>query len=127
MRSCLWLAAVTGALSLLTPCVFPVIPSTVTYFGGNANRGRSAVLVDALLFAIGIVLTFTALGLGLALLVGASGLARLAANPWVNIAIGISFVAFALNLMGVWEIRLPFMARTITSVEPPAARRPTPP
>jgi thiol:disulfide interchange protein len=125
MSSFLWLAAVTGALSLLTPCVFPMIPITVTYFGGNANRGRSVALVDALLFATGIVVTFTALGLGLALLVGASGLARLAANPWVNIAIGISFVAFALNLMGLWEIRLPFIARTITSVDAAARRRPT--
>ena len=125
MSSFLWLAAVTGALSLLTPCVFPMIPITVTYFGGNANRGRSVVVVDALLFATGIVVTFTALGLGLALLVGASGLARLAANPWVNIAIGISFVAFALNLMGVWEIRLPFIARTLTSVDAAARRRPT--
>lgn len=125
MSSFLWLAAVTGALSLLTPCVFPMIPITVTYFGSNANRGRSVVLIDALLFATGIVLTFTALGLGLALLVGASGLARLAANPWVNIAIGISFVAFALNLMGVWEIRLPYLARTLTSVDAATRRRPT--
>jgi len=81
MSSFLWLAAVTGALSLLTPCVFPMIPITVTYFGGNASRARSVVLADALLFATGIVVTFTVLGLGLALLVGASGLARLAANP----------------------------------------------
>ena len=124
MSSFLWLAAVTGALSLLTPCVFPMIPVTVTYFGGNANRGRAAVFGDALLFAGAIVVTFTALGLGLALLVGASGLARLAANPWVNIAIGLSFVAFALNLMGAWEIRLPFIARTVNSADTAARNRP---
>jgi hypothetical protein len=81
MTSFLWLAAVTGALSLLTPCVFPMIPITVTYFGGNANRSRAAVLGDALLFAGGIVVTFTALGLGLALLVGASGLAAARREP----------------------------------------------
>jgi len=120
----LWLAAVTGALSLLTPCVFPMIPITVTYFGGNANRSRGAVLGDALLFAGGIVVTFTALGLGLALLVGASGLARLAANPWVNIAIGISFVAFALNLMGVWELRVPFIDRTANTADTAVRNRP---
>lgn len=124
MTSFLWLAAVTGALSLLTPCVFPMIPITVTYFGGNANRSRAAVLGDALLFASGIVVTFTALGLGLALLVGASGLARLAANPWVNIAIGLSFVAFALNLMGVWELRLRFIDRTVNSADAAARNRP---
>jgi thiol:disulfide interchange protein DsbD len=124
MSSFLWLAAVTGALSLLTPCVFPMIPITVTYFGGNANRSRAAVLGDALLFASGIVVTFTALGLGLALLVGASGLARLAANPWVNIAIGLSFVAFALNLMGLWELRLRFIDRTVNSADTAARNRP---
>jgi len=124
MTSFLWLAAVTGALSLLTPCVFPMIPITVTYFGGNANRSRAAVLGDALLFAGGIVVTFTALGLGLALLVGASGLARLAANPWVNIAIGLSFVAFALNLMGVWELRLRFIDRTVNTADAAARNRP---
>jgi thiol:disulfide interchange protein len=124
MSSFLWLAAVTGALSLLTPCVFPMIPITVTYFGGNANRSRAAVLGDALLFAGGIVVTFTALGLGLALLVGASGLARLAANPWVNIAIGLSFVAFALNLMGVWELHLRFIDRTVNSADTVARNRP---
>src|SRR6476619_7768279 len=111
MTSFLWVAVVAGFLSLLTPCVFPMIPITVSYFGGRANRGRAAALSEAALFAIAIIATFTALGLGLALLVGASGLARLAANPWVNIAIGISFVAFALNLMGVWELRLPFLTR----------------
>jgi thiol:disulfide interchange protein len=112
MTSFLWLAAVTGALSLLTPCVFPMLPITATYFNQLSYRGRPWVLRNALLFAGGIVVTFTGLGLALALLVGASGLARLAANPWVNIAIGISFVAFALNLMGVWELRVPFVSTT---------------
>ncbi len=124
MSSFLWLAAVTGALSLLTPCVFPMIPVTVSYFSGISNRGRATVVRDALLFAAGMVVTFTALGLGLALLVGASGLARLAANPWVNIAIGMSFVAFALNLMGVWEFRLPFVARAASTADSAARRRP---
>jgi thiol:disulfide interchange protein len=124
MSAFLVLAAVTGALSLLTPCVFPMIPVTVTYFNNLAVRGRRTVLLDASLFAVGIVATFTALGLGLALFVGASGLARLAANPWVNLAIGASFVAFALNLMGAWELRLPFLARPLNTADSAARRRP---
>lgn len=124
MASFLWLAAVTGALSLLTPCVFPMIPVTVTYFNQIASRGRGLVIRNAILFAGGIVATFTALGLGLALLVGAAGLARLAANPWVNIAIGLSFVAFALNLMGAWELRLPFIATTLNDADASARKRP---
>jgi len=124
MGSFLWLAAVTGALSLLTPCVFPMIPVTVTWFNQIADGGRSRVIRNAILFAGGIVGTFTALGLGLALLVGASGLARLAANPWVNIAIGLSFVAFALNLMGAWELRLPFISAAVTDVDASIRERP---
>lgn len=124
MSSFLWLAAVTGALSLLTPCVFPMIPVTATYFSQLSHRGRGWVLRNALLFAGGIVITFTGLGLALALLVGASGLARLAANPWVNIAIGISFVAFALNLMGLWELRVPFVATTAGNADASARARP---
>ena len=124
MASFLWFAAVAGALSLLTPCVFPMIPVTVTWFNQIADSGRSRVIRNAILFAGGIVATFTALGLGLALLVGASGLARLAANPWVNIAIGLSFVAFALNLMGAWELRLPFMTTAVTEVDASVRARP---
>ncbi len=124
MSSFLWVAAVTGALSLLTPCVFPMIPVTVTYFNQIANRGHGLVIRNALLFAGGIVVTFTALGLGLALLVGAAGLARLAANPLVNIAIGLSFVAFALNLMGAWELRLPFIATALNDVDASVRKRP---
>jgi thiol:disulfide interchange protein DsbD len=124
MSSFLWLAAVTGALSLLTPCVFPMIPVTATYFSQLSYRGRAWVLRNALLFAGGIVVTFTGLGLALALLVGASGLARLAADPWVNIAIGISFVAFALNLMGLWEVRLPFLNTVAGNADSSARARP---
>jgi thiol:disulfide interchange protein DsbD len=124
MSSFLWLAAVTGALSLLTPCVFPMIPVTVTWFNQIGDGGRGRVIRNAVLFAGGIVATFTALGLGLALFVGASGLARLAANPWVNIVIGLSFAAFALNLMGAWELRLPFVATAVNNVDASVRARP---
>src|SRR6185295_3528149 len=56
--------------------------------------------------------------------VGASGLVRLAANPLVNIAIGLSFVAFALNLIGVWELRLRFVDRTVNRADAAARSRP---
>src|SRR6478672_894083 len=106
--SFLWLAAVTGALSLLTPCVFPMLPITVAYFNGNSDRSKAHALRHASLFAAGIIVTFTALGLGLAIIVGATGLARFASNPWVNVAIGLVFVAFALSLLGLYDIPLPF-------------------
>jgi thiol:disulfide interchange protein DsbD len=103
----IWLAASAGALSVLTPCVFPMVPITVSYFTGRGNVSRAARLRQTLLFGVGIVATFTALGLVLAVFVGATAAALLAANPWVNVALSILFVAFALNLFGVYETALP--------------------
>jgi thiol:disulfide interchange protein DsbD len=122
--SFIWLAAVTGALSLLTPCVFPMIPITVvTFFNGSAGRSKGHALRHAVLFAGGIIVTFTALGLGLALIVGAAGLSRFAANPSVNLAIGLVFVAFALSLLGLYDIPLPFSNRFLNQVDESARRK----
>jgi thiol:disulfide interchange protein len=126
----LWLALAMGLLSLLTPCVFPMIPLTVSYFGGDrtggrpgeaatdvamdgggtdggARRKRSARLRDATLFGAGIVVTFTAVGFAVAVLFGAGSVVRLASSPWMNLAIAALFLVFALNLLGVLELRLP--------------------
>ena len=121
--SFLWLAAVTGALSLLTPCVFPMLPITVAYFNGNSGKSNAHVLRHALLFASGIVVTFTALGLGLAVVIGAAGLSRFASNPWVNVGIGLVFVAFALSLLGLYDIPLPFGNRLLNRVDASARQR----
>jgi thiol:disulfide interchange protein DsbD len=96
-----------GALSLLTPCVFPMVPITVSYFTNRQGRSRRDAIVEALVYGLGIVLTFTAVGFVLAVVFGASGLSRFAANPWLNIGVTALFVAFALSLFGVWDIALP--------------------
>jgi thiol:disulfide interchange protein DsbD len=81
-----------GALSLLTPCVFPMIPVTVSYFTKHASGSRGGAVRLATIYALGIILTFTVLGVALAVLAGAAGLNRFAANPWVNIAIAALFI-----------------------------------
>lgn len=105
--SFVWLAITAGALSLLTPCVFPMVPITVSYFLRHAGTSRPRALAAVGLFGVGIVATFAALGVGIAMLVGAAGLARFAANPWVNLVFGLIFVALALNLLGVYDLRIP--------------------
>jgi thiol:disulfide interchange protein len=115
--SFLWLAAFTGAVSLLTPCVFPMIPITIAYFNARSDVSRRHVVIHALLFGAGIVTTFTALGLGLAVLVGASGISQFAADPWVNIAIGVVFIAFALSLFGVYDLPIPFTNKFLNRVD----------
>ena len=96
-----------GALSLLTPCVFPMVPITVSYFTKHAAPTRARAAGSAALYGLGIVLTFTVFGSVLAAVAGAAGLNRFAANPWVNLAITALFLLFALNLFGVYELRLP--------------------
>ncbi len=103
----LWLAAVMGALSLLTPCVFPMIPITVSYFTRTHETTRSSPARNALIYAGGIMATFTLLGMAIAILVGAGGINRFAANPWINLLVTALFLAFALNLFGVWQVTLP--------------------
>lgn len=105
--SFIWLAISLGALSLLTPCVFPMIPITVSYFTKNSAGSRSKSLKLAMVYSVGIIATFTLLGMLLAFFVGAAGINLFAANPWVNIAIAAIFLFFAFNLFGFYEIAVP--------------------
>jgi thiol:disulfide interchange protein len=103
----LWLAASTGLLSLLTPCVFPMVPVTIAYFATPDHSGSRAVR-RAFLFGVGIVGTFTVLGLALAAIFGAAGLNRFAADPWVNLTLAALFLLFAANLFGWLTTRVPW-------------------
>ncbi len=103
----LWLAISFGALSLLTPCVFPMIPITVSYFTNHASGDRTKALKLAAVYSGGIIATFTLLGMAIAILLGASGINLFAANPWVNIVITAIFLFFAFNLFGLYEIAVP--------------------
>lgn len=102
-----WLAVTLGALSLLTPCVFPMIPITVSYFTKHSGRSRARSVKLAGVYSIGIVATFTLVGMLLAVFVGAAGINLFAANPWVNILIAGVFLFFAFNLFGAYEIQMP--------------------
>lgn len=102
----LLLAIGAGLASLLTPCVFPMIPLTISYFTKHAeNRAEAARMAS--LFGGAIIVTFTAIGIIAAILVGAAGAQRIAANPWVNLFIAVVLVGFALSLLGLYELRLP--------------------
>ncbi len=102
----LLLAAGAGLAALLTPCVFPMIPLTVSYFAKEARDRRQAAAMAAV-YGIAIVTTFTGLGILMAVLVGAAGAQSIAANPWVNMFIAGVLILFALSLLGMFELRLP--------------------
>jgi thiol:disulfide interchange protein len=103
----IWLALTLGALSLLTPCVFPMIPITVSYFTNHSAGSRAKSVKLATIYSLGIIGTFTILGMLLAIFVGAAGINLFAANPWINLAIAAIFLFFAFNLFGAYEISLP--------------------
>jgi thiol:disulfide interchange protein DsbD len=87
----------------------------VSYFTNRASRSRRDAVTQALVYGLGIVLTFTALGFLLAVVFGASGLNRFAADPWLNLGVTALFIAFALSLFGVWELALPSRLLTAAS------------
>jgi thiol:disulfide interchange protein DsbD len=105
--SFIWLAMSLGALSLLTPCVFPMIPITVSYFTNHTTGNHSAAARDAFIYALGIVLTFTVLGVLLAMLFGAAGINKFAASPWINLLITAIFIGFAISLFGGYNLAIP--------------------
>ena len=113
--SFLWIAISLGALSLLTPCVFPMIPITVSYFTNHSSHNRAKAIKLATVYSLGIIATFTLLGMVLAIFVGAAGINLFAANPWVNIVITAIFLFFAFNLFGSYEITVP--TKYLTSLD----------
>jgi thiol:disulfide interchange protein DsbD len=102
-----------GLASIFTPCVFPMIPITMSYFlnrqsggAGRAGPGRDG-LMQAVVFCLGIVVLFSGLGLLVTAVLGPFGVARLGGSPWVNGFIAALFIAFGLSLLGAFEIVIP--------------------
>ncbi|MEO8129010.1 MAG: protein-disulfide reductase DsbD domain-containing protein [Bryobacteraceae bacterium] len=91
-----------GLAAVFTPCVFPMITITVSFF-----LSRRGGLAQAAIFSSGIVVLFCAIGLGITFAAGPFGVVKMAANPWVNGFIAAVFTAFALSLLGAYEISLP--------------------
>ena len=98
------LAFGAGLLAILTPCVFPMIPITVSLFSKQSQGNR---FVGPLVYCGGIIGTFTLIGVAVSVIFGASGLSLFAANPFVNLALATLFFVLALNLFGVFEIIVP--------------------
>tara|TARA_B100000575_G_C23139520_1_gene662801 strand:+ start:1163 stop:3091 length:1929 start_codon:yes stop_codon:yes gene_type:complete len=104
--SFIWIAILAGFAALLTPCVFPMIPLTVSYFVKQEESQRG--IVSAVVFGIAIVATFTLIGVVLASFVGVSGAQNFASNPFVNLFIAVVLIGFALSLLGMYELQLPY-------------------
>ena len=99
-------AAAAGAISLLTPCVFPMIPITVSFFTKRNHVSHTRAVRDALIFSSGIIFTYVGLAFFLELVFG-KNIRELATSAWMNLAIFGVFVALALSLFGFYELQLP--------------------
>ena len=102
----MFLLVFLGGLALnLTPCVYPIIPITIGYFGGQAEGRKGGVVAHALLYVLGMAGTYSALGV-IASLTG-SFFGSAMQNPFVLIGITVILVALALSMFNLYEFRLP--------------------
>ncbi len=101
-----------GLLAIFTPCVFPMIPITMSYFVSTGSTSRRQSIVQALTFCAGIVICFTGLGALVSVVLGPFGTVQLGSSVWVNLFIALIFGVFAVSLFGVFEITVPSGALT---------------
>ena len=97
---------VGGALALLTPCVFPMIPMNVSFFT-KQSKTKAEGIRNALLYAVSIIVLYVGLGLGVTLIFGAGALHSLSTNIWFNLAFFVLLLVFAMSFLGAFEITLP--------------------
>lgn len=97
---------VGGLLALFTPCVWPIIPMTVSFFL-KRTQDKTKGIRDAITYGISIIVIYLALGLAITAIFGASSLNALSTNAVFNIFFCLLLVVFALSFFGWFEIRLP--------------------
>lgn len=95
-----------GLVALLTPCVWPMIPMTVSFFL-KKNKSRRRSIIDALMYSLSIIVIFVALGLALTLLFGPGKLNEIATGAVFNLIFFALLVVFAISFFGAFEIKLP--------------------
>ena len=100
------IAFLFGFTALLTPCVFPMIPMTVSFFT-KQSKNKAQGIRNAIIFGISIVVIYILLGTVITVIFGASALNALATNVWFNIIFFLLLVIFAASFLGAFELTLP--------------------
>ncbi len=99
-------AFLSGFAALLTPCVFPMIPMTVSFFT-KQSKTRAKGIKNAIIYAVCIVIIYVLLGSAVTAIFGADALNALATNVWFNLLFFLLLIVFALSFLGAFEIMLP--------------------
>ncbi len=95
-----------GFAALLTPCVFPMIPMTVSFFT-KQSKNRAIGIRNAIIFGVSIIVLYVLLGVVVTKIFGADALNALATNVWFNVIFFVLLVVFAVSFLGAFEIVLP--------------------
>jgi len=95
-----------GLLALVTPCVFPMIPMTVSFFLRSSKK-RSKAIRDGVIFGISIIIIYVVLGIGISVAFGANALNAMATSPIFNVFFFLLLVVFAISFFGVFELQFP--------------------
>jgi len=101
-----WLAFAGGLAALLTPCVFPMIPMTVSFFT-KQSENKAAGIRNAILYGISIIVIYVILGAAVARIFGPEVLNEMATSPWFNLFLFVLLVVFAISSFGAFEIVMP--------------------
>jgi thiol:disulfide interchange protein len=104
--SIFFIAFFSGFAALLTPCVFPMIPMTVSFFT-KQSKNRAAGIKNAIIYGISIILIYVLLGFLVTWIFGADALNALSTNVWFNIIFFVLLIVFATSFLGAFEIMLP--------------------
>ncbi|MDO7171564.1 protein-disulfide reductase DsbD family protein [Mariniflexile sp. AS56] len=104
--SIFFIAFLSGFAALLTPCVFPMIPMTVSFFT-KQSKNKAVGIKNAIIYGICIIVIYVLLGTAVTGIFGADALNALATNVWFNIVFFIILVVFAVSFLGAFEIMLP--------------------
>lgn len=97
---------ISGFAALLTPCVFPMIPMTVSYFT-KQSKTKAKGIRNALIYSISIIIIYILLGTVVTAIFGAEALNKMSTNPTFNIVFFLILVIFAISFLGAFEIRMP--------------------
>ena len=100
------IAFLSGFIALLTPCVFPMIPMTVSFFT-KQSKNKAAGIRNAMIYGLSIILIYLILGVAVSAIFGADTLNSMATNVYFNIAFFLLLIIFAASFLGAFEIRMP--------------------
>lgn len=101
-----FIAFLSGFAALLTPCVFPMIPMTVSFFT-KQSKTKAKGIKNAIIYGVSIIIIYVLLGILVSLIFGPQALNALSTNVWFNIIFFVLLIVFAFSFLGAFEIMLP--------------------